>query len=144
MKTLITGAAGFLGSRLAGALLAGAPGLRPVSKLVAVDVVDAAAGRLDDPRVECRRGTIADDQFTTSVLDPDVDTVYHLAAVVSGQAEAEFDLGMRINVDATRTLLEACRRLDKPPRFVFASSLAVFGGPLPEIVPEEVALVPQS
>jgi nucleoside-diphosphate-sugar epimerase len=70
--------------------------------------------------------------------------VYHLAAVVSGQAEVEFDLGMRVNVDATRALLDACRRLEKPPRFVFSSSLAVFGGPLPAVVPDDAAVVPQS
>jgi nucleoside-diphosphate-sugar epimerase len=141
MKILVTGAAGFLGRRLARALLAGAPGLPKVSKLVAVDI---AAGDNDDPRVDWKTGTIADDQFTRSLVDADVDAVYHLAAIVSGQAEAEFDLGMRINVDATRALLESCRRLRKPPRFVFTSSLAVFGGSLPAIVPDNIAVVPQS
>jgi len=141
MKILVTGAAGFLGRRVAAALLAGAPGLPNVSKLVAVDI---AAGGIDDPRVEWRTGTIADEQFTRSLVDADLGAVYHLAAVVSGQAEAEFDLGMRVNVDATRALLEACRRCEKPPRVVFTSSLAVFGGSLPAIVPEDVALAPQS
>jgi nucleoside-diphosphate-sugar epimerase len=99
---------------------------------------------IDDPRVDCKTGTITDDHFTSSIVETDVDAVYHLAAVVSGQAEAEFDLGMRVNVDATRKLLEACRRLEKPPRFIFASSLAVFGGALPAIVPDDLAVVPQS
>jgi nucleoside-diphosphate-sugar epimerase len=141
MKILVTGAAGFLGRRLAAALLAGAPGLPTVAKLVAVDV--AACG-IDDPRVDWKTGTIADEHFTKSVVESDVDTVYHLAAVVSGQAEAEFDLGMRVNVDATRALLEACRRLQKPPRFIFASTLAVFGGALPAIVPDDIAVLSQS
>jgi nucleoside-diphosphate-sugar epimerase len=141
MKILITGAAGFLGRRLATALVAGAPGLPEVSALIAVDT---SACPIDDPRIDCRIGTITDDGFVASLVESDVDVVYHLAAVVSGQAEAEFDLGMRVNVDATRVLLDACRRLETPPRFIFTSTLAVYGGPLPAIVPEDVALVPQS
>jgi nucleoside-diphosphate-sugar epimerase len=141
MKLLVTGAAGFLGRRVAAALLAGAPRLAAVSRLVAADT---AACPIDDPRVDCRIGTITDDDFIGAIVEPDVDVVYHLAAVVSGQAEAEFDLGMRVNVDATRALLDACRRLAKPPRFVFSSSLAVFGGALPAIVPDAVAVAPQS
>jgi len=141
MKLLITGAAGFLGGRLARAALAGIPGLPPLSRLVAVDTAPCS---LDDPRVDCRTGTIADDDFTRSIVDSDADIVYHLAAIVSGQAEAEFDLGMKVNVDATRALLEACRRLKKPPRFIFTSTVAVFGGSLPAVVPESAAVTPQS
>ena len=141
MKILVTGAAGFLGRRLTAALLAGVPGLPKVSKLVAVDTVPCP---IDDPRVDCKTGTITDGHFTSSIVEADVDAVYHLAAVVSGQAEAEFDLGMRVNVDATRALLEACRRLETPPRFIFASSLAVYGGILPAIVPDDAAVAPQS
>ena len=141
MKILITGAGGFLGRRLARALLAGAPGLPEVSTLVAVDT---AASPIDDPRVDWRAGTITDDAFTASIVERDLDLVYHLAAVVSGQAEAEFDLGMRVNVDATRALLDACRRLEKPPRFIFTSTVAVFGGPLPPVVPDSAAVTPQS
>jgi nucleoside-diphosphate-sugar epimerase len=106
--------------------------------------VDIAVCRIDDPRVEWKTGTVTDDDFTRSTVETDVDAVYHLAAVVSGQAEAEFDLGMRVNVDATRALLEGCRRLEKPPRFIFTSTLAVFGGALPAIVPDNIAVMPQS
>jgi nucleoside-diphosphate-sugar epimerase len=141
MKILVTGAAGFLGRRLTAALLAGASGLPKISKLVAVDTV---ACPIDDPRVDGKTGTITDRHFTSSIVEADVDAVYHLAAVVSGQAEAEFDLGMRVNVDATRALLDACRRLETPPRFIFASSLAVYGGALPAIVPDDAAVMPQS
>ncbi len=74
----------------------------------------------------------------------DTDTVFHLAAVVSGQAEAEFDVGMRVNLDATRALLERCRKLAAPPKFVFTSSLAVFGGPVPDPVPDDAPLMPQA
>lgn len=141
MKVLVTGAAGFLGSRLAKALLAGAQGLPEVSGLVAVDTVSC---KVVDPRLNSRSGTIADERFVQSIVDSDVDVVYHLAAVLSGQAEAEFDAGLRVNVDATRSLLEACRRLKTTPRFVFSSTVAVFGSGLPEVVRDDTAVLPQS
>jgi nucleoside-diphosphate-sugar epimerase len=141
MNVLVTGAAGFLGSRLIKALLSGGSGLPAVSRIVAADVVRCP---LADSRVESRTGTIADVNYISSIVGADVDVVYHLAAVLSGQSEAEFDVGMQINVDATRNLLEACRRLSKPPRFVFTSSVAVFGGTLPDVVPEDMAPMPQS
>lgn len=140
MKILVTGAAGFLGRRAIDALLSHA-GMGPGSHVVAADLV---ACPIADRRVESRIGTIADPQFLDAIVDPDVTVVCHLAAVLSGQSEAEFDLGMRVNVDGTRGLLEACRRLARPPRFVFSSTTAVFGGPLPAIVPEDMAVRPQS
>jgi D-erythronate 2-dehydrogenase len=141
MHILITGAAGFLGRRLVQALIAGPPGLPQVSRIVAADVAPGAVG---ERRVVERTGSITNPDFVRSVVEPGTDIVYHLAAVVSGQSEAEFDTGMQVNVDATRSLLEACRRLPRAPRVVFASSIAVFGGPLPDVVPENVALRPQS
>jgi nucleoside-diphosphate-sugar epimerase len=141
MKVLVTGAAGFLGTRLIRTLLAGYPGLPDISAIVAADVTPCP---VQDPRIVRSVGTIAHADFVASVLDSDVALVYHLAAVLSGQSEAEFDLGMQVNVDATRTLLEASRRGGAVPRFVFASSVAVFGGPLPDVVPEDFAPLPQS
>lgn len=141
MKILVTGAAGFLGTRLIKALLAGSNGGPQATRIVAADV---AACAIDDPRVDRRVGSITDPQFVEAIVEPDTAVVYHLAAVLSGQSEAEFDVGMAVNVDATRALLNACRRLGTAPRFVFASSVAVFGGPLPELVPEDIALLPQS
>jgi nucleoside-diphosphate-sugar epimerase len=139
MKILVTGAGGFLGTRVIRALVATQP--LPGSTILAADVVPCS---VDDPRVDVRVGSVADSSFVDSLLGGGVDAVYHLAAVLSGQSESDFDLGMKVNVDATRYLLEACRRLGTRPRFVFASSVAVFGGSLPEVVPEEVALLPQS
>jgi D-erythronate 2-dehydrogenase len=141
MQVLVTGAAGFLGTRLIEALLAGRNGLPPVSRIVAADLTRCA---IDDRRVAHRQGNIADVDFVHSIVEADVDIVYHLAAVLSGQSEAEFDAGMQVNVDATRSLLEACRRLSRPARVVLASSIAVFGGRLPEVVPEDAVVRPQS
>lgn len=141
MKILVTGAAGFLGRRLIAALLADARPAGPITEVVAADLV---ACPIDDPRVTSCLGSVADPSFIDAVVDADVAVVCHLAAVLSGQSEAEFDLGMRINVDGTRGLLEACRRLARPPRVLFSSTTAVFGGPLPPLVPEDMAVLPQS
>ncbi len=147
MKVVITGGAGFLGIRLARALLerghlAGASGQeRDIRQIVLLDIARAP---LEDPRVAHLVGDIAHPALISKAIGNDTSSVFHLAAVVSGQAEADFDLGMRVNLDATRALLEACRHLPKPPRFVFASSVAVFGGALPPVVPETWALNPQS
>lgn len=141
MRVLVTGAAGFLGTRVIKALLSNSGGGPPVSRIVAADFT---AGPIADPRLDSRTGTIADPAFIRSLVDPDVDVVFHLAAVLSGQSEAEFDVGMQVNVDATRNLLEACRALARPPRFVFSSTVAVFGADLPDVVPEDSVLQPQS
>jgi nucleoside-diphosphate-sugar epimerase len=141
MKVLVTGAAGFLGTRLIKALLSGSGGGPAVSRIVAADTAPCP---VVDPRVDSRTGTIVDPEFIRAIVEPDVDVVFHLAAVLSGQSEAEFDVGMRVNVDATRSLLEACRALRRPPRFVFSSTVAVFGEDLPDVVPEDSVLQPKS
>jgi nucleoside-diphosphate-sugar epimerase len=148
MKVLITGGAGFLGLRLARALLArghltGPDGAAtPIDKIVLLDAV-APAG-LTDARLQIVTGDFAQPSLLAAALDGDTHAVFHLAAVVSGQAEADFDLGMRINLDGPRHLLERCRALGHRPRVVFTSSVAVYGGTLPDVVPEDTALNPQS
>jgi nucleoside-diphosphate-sugar epimerase len=147
MRIVITGGAGFLGSRLARAMLErssltdASGGKRSVRELVLADVVPATA---TDPRISVVTGDLADPALIERVVTSDTDSIFHLAAVVSGQAEAEFNVGMRVNLDATRALLERCRRLAKPPKFVFTSSLAVFGGPLPDPVPDDAPVTPQT
>ena len=141
MTVLVTGAAGFLGTRVIKALLANTGGGPPVSRIIAADII---ACPIDNLRVESRAGTIADPAFIRSIVEPDVDVVFHLAAVLSGQSETEFDLGLQVNLDATRTLLEACRALRKPPRVMFSSTVAVFGADLPDGVPEDSVLHPLS
>jgi nucleoside-diphosphate-sugar epimerase len=79
-----------------------------------------------------------------SIVDRETGAIFHLAAIVSGMAEADFDLGMRINVDATRTLLELCREAGNRPRVVFTSSVAVFGGDLPPLLNDATPLNPQT
>ena len=145
---LITGGNGFLGQRLARELLRRSEagwktGHKPPDRIVLIDVARPQTG-MADPRVEFAIGDAADPQFVRETLSNNTDGIFHLAAVVSSAAEANFDLGMRVNLDGTRTLLEACRRLPRPPRLVFASSLAVFGPPLPEVVTDATTPTPQS
>jgi nucleoside-diphosphate-sugar epimerase len=142
MKVVITGGAGFLGRRLAARLLdLGALDGQPVEELVLLDVV--AADGFADPRVRVVVGDIADPAVVRDAV-AGASSVFHLAAIVSGQAEAEFDLGMRINLDASRVLLEACRATGTRPRVVFTSSVAVYGGDLPDVVLDSTALNPQT
>jgi nucleoside-diphosphate-sugar epimerase len=148
MQVLITGGAGLLGARLARQLLergtlANAEGKQtPITRITLLDVVPAQG--FDDARIQVAVGDIADEKAIASVLTPDTQSIFHLAAIVSGQAEADFDLGMRINFDATRLILEQARNNDNRPRVVFTSSVAVFGGELPPVVPDTQVLTPQS
>ncbi|QQC67178.1 D-erythronate dehydrogenase [Paraburkholderia ginsengisoli] len=148
MKVLITGGAGFLGQRLARELLSrgslkdqnGAS--QAITELVLLDVV--RAGDFGDARVRTEVGDIAERSVLERAIDDKTAAIFHLAAIVSGQAEADFDLGMRINLDASRLLLEVCRQRGHRPRVVFTSSVAVYGGDLPDVVQNDTALNPQS
>lgn len=149
MKIVVTGGTGFLGQLLIRALLergrlSRADGTEAgIEQIVSVD--QAQPGRLIvDDRVGYVVGDIGAPHFLSHVLAADTDSVFHLAAVVSGAAEADFDLGMRVNLDGTRALLDACRVQKRTPRVVFASSVAVFGGPLPAVVTDETTPTPQS
>lgn len=125
MDIVITGGSGFLGLRLAKALLRDGVDGTAVTKLTLVD--RAHRSDLGDSRVTLMTGDITDPAFIAQFLGGPLDILYHLAAVVSSEAEADFDLGMKVNIDASRLLLDACRTLAKVPRVVFTSSVAVFG-----------------
>jgi nucleoside-diphosphate-sugar epimerase len=133
MKILITGGAGFLGARLARALLArgsfslrGAAARR-IESIVLADLGPAPADLLADPRVRSVQGDLLELVQRRELPAPGTDAVFHLAAAVSAECESDFDLGLRSNLDTTRALLDGCRALGTQPVFVFASSLAVFG-----------------
>jgi nucleoside-diphosphate-sugar epimerase len=148
MKVVITGGAGMLGKKLARQLLKqgtlaadGRP--QPIDKLVLLDVV-AAEGLPPDPRVSGVVGEVYDAELMRRLISRDVGAVFHFAAVVSAGAEKDFDLGYRVNLDGTRVVLEACRALGTCPRVVFTSSIAVYGGELPEVLPDDQKLTPQT
>lgn len=136
--SVVTGGAGFLGSRLIEALLSSAG---PAARIVCVDRV---ARPTDDPRVRSVVGDVADAAVIREALAEDVGVVWHLAAVLSGQSEAEPELAWHVNVEATRRWLQACAGQVRPPRLVLASTIAVFGGPMPVSIPHGFAPRPQS
>jgi nucleoside-diphosphate-sugar epimerase len=142
MKIVVTGGAGFLGQMLIralcerGHLTRSDGGKYAIEQIVAIDQAQSKRLFVDD-RVGYVLGDIANTQFLSHVLARDTDSIFHLAAVVSGAAEADFDLGMRVNLDGTRALLECARLQVAAPRFVFTSSVAVFGGALPVVVTDD-------
>ncbi|CAH2107840.1 unnamed protein product [Euphydryas editha] len=141
MNVIVTGAAGFLGSRLANALLAENSKL-PVSRLVLVDLQEPPS--YNDSRVTTLSVNLADTSAADRIIQSDFHVLFHLAAVLSGQAEVDFDLGLRINLDATRALIETARRKAPKLRFVFTSTVGVFGGKLPEVIDDLTAVTPEN
>ena len=151
MKLLITGGAGFVGARLARTLLQrGTLDGRAISHIVLADQAAAPADLLADARIEARVGPLLG--HCEALRDEAVDGVFHLASAVSGECEADFDLGLRSNLDSTRALLDALRaRVNggaPPAKLVFSSSVAVFGPddavPMPPIVTDTTLPAPQT
>jgi D-erythronate 2-dehydrogenase len=147
MKLLITGGAGFIGARLARALLARETlaGAR-IEQLVLADQFAPPHDLANDKRVRALTGPLLDQCAGFSAER--FDGVFHLASAVSGECELDFDLGMRSNLDSTRALLDALRKAGNVPRVVFSSSVAVFGPdpgkPLPPIVADDTLPAPQT
>ena len=151
MKLMITGGGGFVGSRLARALLArGTLAGERIDRVVLTDIAPPAADLLADARVEARTGALLSQ--TDALREEPFDGVFHLASAVSGECEADFELGLRSNLDSTRALLDALRAHaeagGKVARVVFSSSVAVFGPdaavPMPSMVADITLPAPQT
>lgn len=143
MNIIITGGAGFLGQRLAQALLE----IQEITHLTLVDVVlppKPTSAESCRTQVSCICADLTDKQTLDTLITAQTTLVYHLAAIVSGQAESDFDLGNRVNFEVTRHLLEKIRQTNPQIKFIFSSSLAVFGGHLPAVITDMTATTPSS
>jgi len=139
MHVAVTGAAGMIGRKLVARLVEdGRLGDAELERLTLMDVVAPDP----PPQGTAFAGDLADPATAQRLVAERPDVIVHLAAVVSGEAEADFDKGYRVNLDGTRTLLETIRAAEYRPRLVLASSIAVFGAPLPNPIPEDFATLP--
>lgn len=138
MRILITGAAGMVGRKLIARLASdGTLRGRKITALDLHDIVPPQAPAMDGVTVTNHTGDLASVGASQSLVASRPDVVFHLAGIVSGEAEANFDLGYRVNLDGTRALFDAIRLAAISPRVVFTSSIAVFGAPFPEVIPDE-------
>jgi len=150
VHVLVTGAEGYLGRKLVRALmrrgeLVGPGGkLEPISSLLLTDMAPEPTSPPGGPPLRYSRGNIADPAFVATLFDEPPQAVFHLAALMSGGAERAFEAGYRANLYGTLNLLEAARSSGVVPRFVFTSTIATYGGELPDIVPDSQRQTPQS
>ena len=140
MHILITGAAGMIGRKLTARLVKdGALNGRGIDKLTLTDIVVPPKPEGFSGQVECFAADIGDPTTARKAIADRPDAVFHLAAVVSGEAETDFEKGVHVNLDGSRALLDAIRVIGEGyrPRVVFTSSIAVFGAPFPDLIPDE-------
>jgi nucleoside-diphosphate-sugar epimerase len=150
MRVLILGATGFIGSQLAATLIArgrvtnAAGELEPITELVLADVRPPARIPSSLVPVRTELGDCVDLAFLQRLFEKTIDSIFPLAATLTTEAETNFSRGFQVNVLAFMQLLETCRQQARAPRVVYASSIAAFGGPLPDTVDDGVARTPQT
>jgi nucleoside-diphosphate-sugar epimerase len=145
MHILITGAAGMIGRKLTERLIIDrALGDQPIDKLTLLDIVAPARPAGFSDHVKIRAADLAAAGVAKKAVSERPETIFHLAGVVSGEAETDFDKGYRVNLDGSRALLEAIRAAGGgyQPKVVFTSSIAVFGAPFPPAIPDDFHLTP--
>ncbi|MBY3537751.1 SDR family oxidoreductase [Rhizobium laguerreae] len=147
MHILIIGAGGMIGGKLAATLgRSGSLGDHAITRMTLSDVTAPLVPAGASVPVEALAADISESAAAEALAARRADVIFHLAAIVSGEAERNFELGYRVNLDGTRSLLEAIRREGSRqayvPRFVFSSSIAVYGSPFPDPIPDDYVLAP--
>lgn len=143
MRILVTGAAGMVGRKLVARLMQdGELRGQRITALDLHDIVPAEAPAVEGVEIGVHASDLARAGVAEALVAARPDVVFHLAGVVSGEAEANFELGYRVNLDGTRALFDAVRLAGHRPRVVYTSSIAVFGAPFPDIIPDEFHLTP--
>src|SRR6185436_11555706 len=145
MHILITGAAGMIGRKLIEQLIVDrALNGQPIEKLTLMDIVAPTRPAGFSDHVKTRTGDLADPAVAAKAVSERPDVIFHLAGVVSGEAEVNLEKGYHVNLDGTRALLEAIRKTGDgyKPRVIFTSSIAVFGAPFPHSIPDDFHLTP--
>jgi nucleoside-diphosphate-sugar epimerase len=145
LHILVIGAGGMVGAKLVNRLCTdGSLGGTPISKITRYDVAIAPPPPASSFPIETYAGDLSAPEEAEKLLSAKPDVIFHLAAIVSGEAEADFEKGYRINLDGARFLFEAIRKADRgyKPRVVFTSSIAVFGAPFPEAIGDEFLTAP--
>ena len=140
MRVLITGAAGMLGTKLAERLIQ--DGQLIEEDIESIDLFDVVPSTVTGSNVNTITGDLRDANCIEQLIASKPDIIFHLAAIVSGEAEQDFEKGYGINLDGTRNLIEAVRQRAYVPRLVAASSIAVFGAPFPEAIPDDFFCTP--
>jgi D-erythronate 2-dehydrogenase len=143
MRVLVTGAAGMVGRKLTARLLRdGKLNGKTIASLDLHDIVAPEAPSTSGIKITTHQGDLAAAGAAAKLVAGKPDVVFHLAGVVSGEAEVNFDLGYHVNLDGTRQLFEAIRQQQIAPRVVFTSSIAVFGAPFPDVIPDDFQQTP--
>lgn len=145
MRVLVTGAAGMIGRKLVARLMQEeAIGDRAISAIDLHDIVPMEQESIASAHVSIHVGDLSEPGEAARLMRDKPDVIFHLAGVVSGEAESNFALGYSANLDGTRLLFHAIHEAGHCPRVVFSSSIAVFGGPFPEVIPDDFHTVPLS
>ena len=143
MQVLVTGAAGMVGRKLVQRLASlGSIGGRPITRLKLHDIVEPAVPTKASFPVETAVSDLSVAGEAGKLVADQPAVIFHLAAIVSGEAEADFEKGYRVNLDGTRCLFEAVRHRAYLPRLVFTSSIATFGTPFPDTIDDDFQLAP--